>query len=147
MKKFLKILKNIWFIPVLIVLSPIIIVFVIVDRIKAFKPRKELKFLEEEGFKFSKQRKPYVLKWSFGNICIMIEDNKYKISFNYNTSLPDYVLMCDSRLGTEEERQKLRGVMLSYENAHPRDKMDGYPDINKPHVQFIKDNLYQIKIN
>lgn len=144
MKKFLNILKNIWFIPILIILSPIIIVFIIVDSIKAFKPRKELKFLEEKGFKFSKQRKPYALKWFLGKVCIIIEKNKYKISFDYNTSSPNYILLCESGLGTEEEREKLKGIMVSYENAHPRDKMEGYPDVNTPHVLFIKENLPQI---
>lgn len=145
MKRFRNILKNIWAVPVVIILLPIIIVFVIIDAITAFKPRKELKFLESDGFKFSKQRKPYALKWALGNVCIVLEKGIYKICFDYGSPTPNYVAMCQSSLGTEEERNKLKGVMLAYENAHPRDKMEGYPDVNTMHVEFIKNNLSQIK--
>lgn len=145
MKRFLNILKNIWVLPIVIILFPIIIVFVIINIIKAFRPRKELKFLENEGFKFLKQRKPYALKWVLDNICIMIKNNKYSISLDYNSLTPNYVEMCESNFGTEGERKKLKDIMLSYENAHPRDKMEGYPDVNTLHIQFIKNNLSQIK--
>lgn len=132
-----------------IILAPIIISFAIFSLISGFKPRKELKFLESAGFVFKRERRPYALKWVKKNVCISLQQNTYKICFNYSDTNPIYVNLFESDIGTLEEKQSLNGSIVSYQSAHLRDKMDNYPDIHTPHVEFIKRNIKEIleKIN
>lgn len=140
----MKVIGYIFCIPFFIIISPVIIVLVIIETIKGFKPRKAFKFLEDEGFIFFKKRKPYSLYWRRNNICILHQWDSYQISFDYDSPSPTFLNIYDSEIGSIEERERLNGVIFSFQNAHPRDKMEGYPDIHTPHVEFIKKHIQQI---
>lgn len=145
MKKFWKIVGSIVYIPFIITIFPIILVLVIIDNIKAVKPRKELKVLEHEGFVFRQARKPYRREWVKGKVSIIIlGDHDYKISFNYDNPNPIYTNLFESEIGTFEDRERLKSIIVAYENAHPRDQMEGYHSMHISNIEFIRKNMKQI---
>ena len=144
MNKVLKCVEYIFWTLVLIILSPIIILCTIAAAISSFKPRKAFKFLKKEGFAFGKEREPYAIKWTRDSICIRLQDDRYQVSFDCGNANPTFTDFYESGIGTPEEREQLREVICLFKDAHPRDRMEGFPDIHTPHVKFIERYINEI---
>lgn len=133
--------------PMLVVgcalMFPVVLIGTVWQTVTDFKPRKAFRFLEEEGFLFSKKKGEY--RWARENICIRIcireKAYNYEICLDYQTETPAFQPFYDSNIGTQSERENLLSAVNAYKNADSRAIMDREVDVDFPHLQFIKNNL------
>lgn len=122
LKKLNNIFTFIFFtIPFIIITLPMIIVFTLIDS-KRYNVKKRFRFLMNYGYAFKKEK---ANEFNFVKSPIIIkikQDVEYKISYDNGIS---FVNIYDTEIGTLEERNKLREVMIEYQETHPVDKQRG----------------------
>ncbi len=141
LKKINNIFTFIFFtIPFTILMLPIIVLFTLIDS-KKYNVKKRFRFLINKGY-IVKKDKVFSNVYSFINNPIIIkvnQNNYYIISYDNGMS---FVNIYDTEIGSLEERNKLREVMIEYQEAHPVDKQRGdVVDTAQFYINFLRKYL------
>jgi hypothetical protein len=119
---------------------PIIVLFTLIDS-KKYNVKKRFRFLINKGY-IVKKDKVFSNVYSFINNPIIIkvnQNNYYIISYDNGMS---FVNIYDTEIGSLEERNKLREVMIEYQEAHPVDKQRGdVVDTAQFYINFLRKYL------
>ena len=137
-----RIISKVFMVVAIILMSPVLLVFVIIEAFLLFlaEPKKKtFKKLIKKGFAYKKKDKKYVLTKE--NIIIEISFGlvEYRISFDGGES---FVNVEESDLGTSYARESLKQKLEEYKYAHPVDKQRGeaIPPIHEV-VEFLNSVL------
>ena len=124
----------------MIILSPLLLIFLIIS-IDMPSVKKSFKFLIKEGYVYRKDKTyKYYVK---GDITFrLIEDQTYMVKIGND----DYENIYDINIGSVIERERLKSILIEYQNAHPVDKQRGDTvDTLNTHAGFIKHHLIDIE--
>ena len=136
-----KCLKFLCFLPLYIILLPfalVALIFILIDSIKNSFAR-QTKPLRKKGFSLSKNKQNKAVVYSLKKeACVIkiIPNNLYQISFNDGETFEE---ISTTKLGTIEEREKLKDIIEKYNGCDYRDK-DMY-DPTRCYISFLIKNL------
>lgn len=135
-KKWLKIAERVFIFFAMVVISPILLIFALLETVRVFatQPRKKtFQKLVDKGYAYAYKNKKYTLRKGTTIVEIPHTLDAYSVSFDGGES---FVQVEESELGSPYEREELKYRLHEYLSAHIVDKQRG--DAPIPLVYYVE---------